>query len=271
MLQFSLVNIPIKLYGAVETGTEISFRQLHRTDHEPIGYEKVCKGCRTKVESADIVKGYEYEPNKYVIIDDSDFDKVRLKSTKTIEIEAFVDIEEIPRSLYDQPYFIGPDGDVAAKPFQLILEAMQHENKAAIARVVMREKEHLVAIVAGPHGIILYKLRYTNEVRSLDQLPKYSTPTVPQAQIDMAVTLMGTMQRRFQDLDLHNRYNEALAEVIRAKIDGKEIAIPSESKPEPAADIMQLLTAAIAASKPEKEVPAPAKKKPAKKSARAKA
>lgn len=248
VIQFSLVNIPVKLYGAIDNDATISFRQLHKTDHEPVGYKKVCKGCGTELATEDIVKGYEYEPNQYVIIEDNDLNNVKLKSTKVIEIEAFVDAEEVPRTLFDTPYYIGPDGQVGASPFQLILETLRTAGKLAIGRVVLRDREHAVMIAPHENGLLLYKLRFPAEVRQVDAVPTYPTKAVNPAQVELATQLVNSMVKPFSELELKDRYQDALVEMIRAKIEGREIVTTVE-KPEPAMDIMSALKASIESAK----------------------
>ena len=119
-IRFSLVTIPIRIYNAIETSESISFNQLHKECNGNIGYDKKCKKCGEVVKNESIVKGYKYEPDQYVIIEDSDFEKVRLKSTKVIEIEGFVDESEVHPTLFDSPYYAGPDGEVASKAYALL-------------------------------------------------------------------------------------------------------------------------------------------------------
>ena len=118
-IRFSLVTIPIAIYNAIETSETISFKQLHKEDNGLIGYDKRCKKCSKIVKTDEIVKGYQYEPDQFAIIEPEDLAKLKLKSTKVIEIEGFVDASEVPATLYDTPYYAGPDGDVAAKTFAL--------------------------------------------------------------------------------------------------------------------------------------------------------
>ena len=136
-IRFSLVTIPICIYNAIETSETISFNQLHREDNGPIGYDKRCKKCNRVVKSEDIVKGYQYEPDQYVIIEPKDLAKLKLKSTKVIEIEGFVDSSEVHPTLYDTPYFAGPDGDVAAKTFALLCATLKDTGKLGIGKVVI--------------------------------------------------------------------------------------------------------------------------------------
>ncbi|NND33594.1 MAG: Ku protein, partial [Saprospiraceae bacterium] len=128
-IRFSLVTIPIRMYSAIESSQSISFRQLHKEDNGPIGYQKVCKVCDEKVTGSDIVKGYEYESDQYVIVEDQDLQKIKLKSTKVIDIEAFVNADEVNPALFDSPYFAGPDGEVASKAYSLLCQTLKDSNK----------------------------------------------------------------------------------------------------------------------------------------------
>ena len=142
-IRFSLVTIPIRIYNAIETAETIRFNQLHKNDNGRIGYEKKCKKCNEIVKNEDIVKGYNYEPDQYVIIEQEDIDKVKLKSTKVIEIEGFVDASEVHPTLFDSPYYAGPDGEVAAKSFALLSETLKASGKMGIGKVVLRDRENV--------------------------------------------------------------------------------------------------------------------------------
>ena len=128
-IRFSLVTIPVRLYNAIESSQTISFRQLHKKDNSPIGYDKKCKACGETVKSEDILKGYEYAPDQYVIMESSDLEKIKLKSNKIIDIEAFVKKEEVNPALFDTPYFAGPDGDVATKAYGLLKECLDQTHR----------------------------------------------------------------------------------------------------------------------------------------------
>jgi DNA end-binding protein Ku len=137
-IRFSLVTIPIRLFSAIDTKETVSFNQLHKEDTGRVGYDKKCKKCGKSLSQQDIVKGYEYEPDKYVMIEPEDFDKVKIKSNKIIEIEGFVDSSEVHPTLYDSPYFIGPDGEVASQPYALLNKTLKDSSKLAVGRIVLR-------------------------------------------------------------------------------------------------------------------------------------
>ncbi len=128
-IRFLLVAIPVRIYNAIETGEKIQFNQLHRDDFGPIGYDKRCKKCNQVVANDQITKGYQYEPDRYAIVEPEDIAKVKIKTTKAVDIIGFVDAEEIPATFYDSPYFAGPDGPVAEKPYALLREVMKQTGK----------------------------------------------------------------------------------------------------------------------------------------------
>lgn len=251
-IQFSMVTIPVRIYNAIDTGETIRFRQLHKEDNAPIGYQKINKITGAPVKSEDIVKGFEYEKDQFVIIEDDDFSKLKLKSTKVIEIEGFVDADEVSPMLFDNPYFAGPDGEVAGKAYMLLTRTLQESGKLGIGRVVLRDRESAVLIAPKDNGICLYKLRYPSELRKMQQVPKLPDLEADEAQLELAKTLVNSMARPFGEIELQDRYKTALREVIDAKIEGKEIVTMAEEE-KPVVDIMDALKASIEAAKTEKK------------------
>src|SRR4029078_12578428 len=158
-IRFSLVTIPIRIYNAVDTEETIRFNQLHKEDHGAVGYEKKCKKCGKALTSEEIAKGYQFEPEQFVIVSPEDVEKIKLKSTKVIEIEGFIDSSEVHPTLYESPYFVGPDGPVATETYSLLAEALQASGKVGIGKVVLREREEVVLIAPLEGAIVLYKLR----------------------------------------------------------------------------------------------------------------
>lgn len=266
-IRFSLVTIPVRIYGAIETQNTISFNQLHKEDFGRIRYDKRCKKCNEAVSGDDIVKGYEYEPDQYVVIEDEDFEKLKLKSTKIIEIEGFVDASEVHPTLYDTPYFAGPDGPVAAKAYALLRETLRNSGKMGIGRVVLRDRESIMMLAPQGQGLVLYKLRYPKEVRVAEDVPDTSGLEADEAQLALAQTLVDSMSTKFADLTLEDRYRDALTEVITAKIEGKEVVTVAEEEV-PVVDIMTALKASIEQAKGSRE---PMKKATGKKAAGAEA
>ena len=251
-IRFSLVTIPIRMYGAIESKQSISFRQLHKDDHGPIGYQKVCKLCNDKVSAGDIVKGYEYESDQYVIVQAEDLEKIKLKSTKVIDIEAFVDADEVPSALFDAPYFAGPDGEVAAKSYSLLCETLKKTNKLGIGKVVLRDRESIVLIAPHGPGLMMYKLRYPKELRNIENVPNLVREEPDEAQLNLAKTLVDSMVKSFTDLELEDKYRAAVMDIVEAKIAGKEIVTVAEEEA-PIVDIMTALQESIKQAKTQKK------------------
>ncbi|HEX9653253.1 MAG TPA: Ku protein [bacterium] len=251
-IRFSLVTIPIRIYNAIETSESISFNQLHKECNGNIGYDKKCKKCGEVVKNENIVKGYKYEPDQYVIIEDSDFEKVRLKSTKVIEIEGFVDESEVHPTLFDSPYYAGPDGEVASKAYALLCQTLKDTGKIGIGRVVLRDRENVMLLTAQDNAILMYKLRYPNEIRSIAEVPMLNGVQTNEQELKLARTLVESMAKSFGEIEMKDRYNGALREMIQAKIEGKEV-VSVEEEEKPVVDIMTALKASIEQAKKDKK------------------
>lgn len=255
-IRFSLVTIPIRVYGAIESAQTIRFNQLHKDCNGAVGYQKKCKKCGENLSKEEIVKGYQYEPEQFVIVEQSDFDKLKLKSTKAIDIEGFVDASEVHSTLFDTPYFVGPDGEVASKPYNLLCKTLKKTGKMGIGRVVLRDREDVVLIAPEQDGMMFYKLRYPDEIRDINSIPDLNSAEPSQEELKLAETLVSSMNKKLKEIELKDRYGDALREVIDAKIEGKEIVTLEEEEKE-VVDIMDALKASIdqakAAKKPMKK------------------
>lgn len=247
-LQFSLVTIPVRLYTAIDSGRSISFNLLTRDNH-PVSYEKKDKITGEPLKNEDIVKGYQYSPGQYVIIGDEDFDKVKLKSEKVVEITGFVTTNEINPMLLETPYFLGPDGDVAAKTYSLLSQTLQQTGKVGIGTVVLRDRETPVMIYPVENGLAMYRMRYEAEIRSIRDVPQYLDKSVESEQIKLATTLVESMSVPFGSMKIEDRYYDALKSIIDAKIEGKEVVMAVEEEPEQVIDILTALKASIEAAK----------------------
>ncbi|MGH2574063.1 MAG: Ku protein [Ignavibacteria bacterium] len=243
-IRFSLVTIPIRIYNAIETSETISFKQLHKEDNGPIGYDKRCKKCNQLVKNEEIVKGYQYEPDQFAVIEPGDLDKLKLKSTKVIEIEGFIDSGEVHPTLYDTPYYAGPDGDVAAKTYALLCQTLKDSGKIGIGKVVIRDRESVVLLSPQDKGLLLYKLRYPNEVRNMSDIPELDSVSADKDQLKLARTLVDSMAKPFSEIKLKDKYKDAVRELINAKIEGKEI-VTVEEEERPVVDIMTALKDSI--------------------------
>jgi DNA end-binding protein Ku len=258
------VTIPIRIYNAVDSEETIKFNQLHKEDNGPVGYEKKCKKCGKTLTNDEIVKGYQTEPEQYVIVTPEDFEKIKIKSTKVIEIEGFIDSTEVHPTLYESPYYAGPDGPVAAKTYTLLAQALKSSRKVGIGKVVLRDREEVVMIAPLDGGIILYKLRQTNELRKMEDVPQIEKKDVNKDELKLSISLVESMAAKLDELDLTDRYRDALREMVEAKIAGKEVVSVVEEE-KPVVDIMTALKQSIERTKSQKKPMEKAKgeKKPA--------
>jgi DNA end-binding protein Ku len=247
-IQFSLVTIPIRIYNAIDSGQSISFNLLSKEGHNPVSYEKKDKVTGETLRTEDIIKGYQYEPGQYVIIDQEDFDKVKLKSERIIEIQGFVDTKEVHPTLYEAPYYIGPDGDMAGKTYGLLSQTLKETGRIAVGKVVLRDRETPVLISPHENGMVMYRLRYPQEVRSIREVPQLLEVKTDKEQLKLAKTLVDSMTTKFANIEMKDHYYDALKNIIDAKIAGKEIVSIEEEAPK-VVDIMTALKASIDAAK----------------------
>ena len=246
-LQFSLVTIPIRIYNAVNREETIRFNQLHKVDNGPVGYDKKCKICGKTLTAEEIEKGYQFEPERYVIVSAEDLEKIRLKSTKVIEIQGFIDAGEVNASLYESPYFAGSDGAIATKTSSLLTQALK-----ASGKVVLRDREEVLLIAPVDGGLMLHKLRRPNELRKIEEVPQIEKREANKDELKLSISLVESMTTSLNDLDLTDHYSEALREMVEAKIAGKEVvSAPEEEKP--VVDIMTALRQSIERTKAQKK------------------
>ena len=249
-IRFSLVTIPIQIFNAVNRSSTISFNQLHKEDMGRVSYKKVCRTCNEELDMKDIVKGYEYTDDQYVVLEKQELDAIKLKSTRAIDIEAFVDLNEVHPSRFEAVYFVGPNGEVAKKTYGLFCEVLKKSGKAGVGRIILRDKEDVVLLKAEENGMIMYKLRFPDEVRSLKDVPDTDGIEVDQKQLALAETLVDSLVMSFDEVDFQDRYKDALMELVNEKIDGKDVVSISDEKEErPVIDIMDALKASIEQAK----------------------
>lgn len=252
-IRFSLVNIPIQIFNAVNKGNDIRFNQLHKEDMGRVKYKKVCQVCEETLSSSEIIKGYEFEDDQYVVIEKNEFDSIKIKSTKTIEVEAFIDLDEVHPSRYEAVYFVGPHEEMAVKTFNLFIKALQSTGKAGVGKIVLRDKEDVVLLKPYKNGLIMYKLRYPYEVRAIEDVPGLVESEIDGAQLELAETLIKSLTKPFSEVVFKDAYHEAMVELIEAKVEGKELVASPEIPDAPVIDIMEALKASIEEAKAKKE------------------
>ena len=243
-IRFSLVTIPVRIYNAIDTAQTIRFNQINKNTNSPIKYEKRDTKTGEVVKNEDIVKGFQYEPDQYVIIEPEDFEKIKLKSTKIIEIEGFVDTKDVHPTLFDTPYFAGPDGEVAAKAYGLLCQTLKDSGKMGIGKVILRDRESVMLMAPQGNGLLLYKLRYPEEVRDIKDVPQLDQVEADKGQLKLARTLVESMTTTLDKLELTDKYHGALKEMIENKIEGKEVVSYVEEE-KPVVDIMTALKQSI--------------------------
>jgi DNA end-binding protein Ku len=270
-IRFLLVAIPVRIYNAIETSEKIQFNQLHREDFGPIGYDKRCKKCDQVVTNDQITKGYQYETDRWAIVEPDDIAKIKIKTTKAVDIVGFVDRDEIPSTFYDSPYFTGPDGPVSEKPYALLREVMKQTGKIAVGKVVLRDREDLVAVFPHEEGLVLQKLHYPHELRKMQDVPdlenvqKLDSAKLNKNELKLATTLVQEMATTLAEIDTDDNYYNALRTLIDSKIQGKQVAEFEPVEEVPRLDIMSALKQSLQASSRKPMVKAPAtadKKKP---------
>ena len=243
-IRFLLVAIPVRVYNAIETSEKIHLNQLHKDDYGPIGYDKRCKKCGQIVSNEEIIKGYQYSKDQYAILEPDDIAKIKLKTTRVIDIVGFVDSSEIPATLYDSPYYAGPDGEVGAKTFALLREVLKQTGKVGLGKVVLRDREDFVAIAPQDEGLVVFKLRYPKEVRKITEVPQLDTVKIDEKELKLAHTLVDQMVTSMKEIEMRDNYSDALREIIEAKIEGKEVTAFVEEEA-PTVDIMTALKESI--------------------------
>jgi DNA end-binding protein Ku len=265
-IRFLLVAIPIRVYNAIEASEKIQFNQLHREDFGPVGYDKRCKKCGKVVTTDQITKGYQFEPDRYAIVEPADLAKIKIKTTRAVDILGFVDAGEIPSTFYDAPYFLGPDGPVSEKPYALLREVMKQTGKIGLAKVVLRDREDLVAVFPHEDGLVLQKLHYPHEIRNMKDVPELNgAQKLDKNELRLATTLVENMGISMSEIDTADHYHEALKKLIESKIKGKKTVEFEAVEELPRLDIMSALKKSLQASsrKPMVKAVTAAKKKPA--------
>ena len=276
-ISFGLVNVPVKLYSAVSRKT-VRFHQLNGKTGHRIAQKRVDSVSNEEVSYEDIVKGYELTKERYVVITPDELEALDPEKSRTIDIEDFVDLADIDPVYYDHPYYLVPDKG-AAKAYGLLLQAMRESEKVAVARVVIRSKEQLVAIRPAPGGVLTMEtMIFADEVVAaddIDDLPESKELKVSDREVKMAQQLIDSLSSDFEPEKYRDEYREKVLELVERKAAGEEIAVqPEAPEPKKVPDLMAALEASLAAVKgdsagdgktePKKKRPAPRKKAAAK-------
>lgn len=273
-IRLALVSIPVEIYTATKSGAQIAFHQIHEPSGQRIKYEKVAPGVGA-VEPDEIVKGYEVEKGEYVLLEQDEIDAVKLESRKTLELTQFVDADEIDVLYYERPYFVVPADDLAEEAFIVLREALRRARKVGLGQLAMRGREYIVSLKPCGRGMILETLRYADEVQKAQGYFREIPDSEPDPELlDLAQTLIEKKATKFDPKGFHDRYVDALRDLIEKKKKAKGAKILEDpDKPESRGSNVVDLMAALKKSlgpgdtKAAPKAKAPAKKAPAKKPA----
>ncbi|MES2537973.1 MAG: Ku protein [Pseudomonadota bacterium] len=270
-ISFGLVHIPVQMFSASDQ-KDLDLTMVDKRDFAPIGYKRINKETGKEVEWDNIVKAYEYEADTYVVLSPEDLKRANVKATQTIDILAFVDAAEVPLIYYEQPYFLAP-GKGGAKVYALLRETLSRSGKIGIAQVVIRTKQHLVALIPMEDMIVLNTLRYPDEIRASGELDlphgDLKKAGISNKEVDMAMALVKGMTEKWNPQQYHDTYREDVLALVKKKIKAKQtrtITAPEPEKAEPKSakiiDLMALLRQSVS----EKGERGASKDEPAKKS-----
>jgi DNA end-binding protein Ku len=246
-ISFGLVNIPIKLYSAAESRDGISLHMLHAKDQAPIRYAKICSEEGVEVPFSEIVKGFEYAAGEYVVITDEDFEAADAKKTSTVDIVEFTDENQIDVRYLERPYYLEPQKG-ADKAYTLLREALRQSGKLAVAKFVLRQREHLALIKTVGNVLVLNQMRFPADLRTPGGL-KLPTTEAEKKEVDMALKLIDQLTEPFVPEDFHDTYTEEIEARIEAKVKGQPAPASKPAEAAPVKDLMAALKASLETAK----------------------
>ncbi|WMI79895.1 non-homologous end joining protein Ku [Anaerotignum sp. MB30-C6] len=249
VITFGMVAIPIALLTATQDN-DIHFNQLHKEDNSRIRYKKTCAHCGKEVTTKDIVKGYEYDKEKYVVITEEEIEKIKTEKEKSIQILHFAQLNQISPVYYEKTYQAAPEPG-GEKAFELLRSALMGEQKIAIGKTVMGTKDTLMAIIPREEGILISTMFYADEIKELQK--PYTKPEVSEQELNMAKTLINSMDTPFNPSQYKDEYQARLRELIETKISGKEIVAAEPDGAAKVIDLMEALKASVEKAKKDKE------------------
>jgi DNA end-binding protein Ku len=224
-LRLSLVSCPVRLFNATSRSEKVAFNLLHKDTHNRIQMKPHDPELGA-VERADLVKGYEYEKDQYVVFSDEDFGKVQIESSKAIVIEKFVDAKDVDPIYFDSPYYVAPDGAVAEETFRVIQHAMRDKDKVALSRIVLSNRERVIALSCRDKGFLMMTLRTADEVRDAEDYFTDITDEEPEGEmLELAEKLIEQKSGKFDPSEFKDRYHDAVVEMVKSKIKGQEPVI----------------------------------------------
>ncbi len=249
VITFGMVAIPIAMYTATQDN-DIHFNQLHKEDNSRIRYKKTCAHCGKEVKTDDIVKGFEYDDDKYVVVTDDEIEKIKTEKEKSIQILHFAQLNQISPVYYDKTYQAAPEAG-GEKAFELLRSALMAEQKIAIGKAVMGTKDTLMAIIPREDGILISTMFYADDIKDLQK--PYTKPQVSEAELNMAKLLINSMDTPFDPSQYTDEYQVKLRELIETKISGKEIVAAEPENTGKVFDLMEALKASVEKANKDKE------------------
>lgn len=246
-ISFGLVTIPVRLHGAVEE-KDISFNQLHAEDNGRIRYKRFCEACGNEVSQDEIVKGYQYEKDTYVVFSKDDVQRIPPDSSRAIDIVAFVDLEQIDPIYFQRPYYLVPE-KTGVKAYRLLEKALTEAGKVGIAKISIRDKEHLATLRVRDGVFVLETMHWPDEIREPEFEELEKAPEVRKQELEMARNLINNLSADFEPEEFKDEYRVRLEEAIQSKIDGQEIAVAPAKEPTKVVDLMEALKASVEATK----------------------
>ena len=254
-LQFGLVSLPIRLYSAAR-GETISFNQLHAPDHSRIRQVLYCQAEDKPVPRNELVKGYEYEKDHYVVIEDEELRNAAPKTAKIMEIQEFVKADEVDPVFLESSYYVAPE-EGGEKPYALLFEALRQSQYYGIAKVSMHNREHVVVLRPSEKGLLLHTMYYVDEIRQSEEF-RTNTSLIKERELELAKTLISTLAEDFQPEKYHDTYRENIRTMIEAKLEGRKFVEAPAPKVAPVIDIMEALKRSLS----ERHKPEPEEHKP---------
>ncbi len=248
VITFGMVAIPIAMYTATQDN-DIHFNQLHKDDNSRIRYKKTCAHCGKEIKSDDIVKGYEYDDDKYVVITDEEIERIKTEKEKSIQILHFAQLNQISPVYYNKTYQVVPEVG-GEKAFELLRSSLMIEQKIAIGKAVMGTKDTLMAIIPREDGMIISTMFYADDIKELQK--QYLKPNVSEQELNMAKMLINSMDTPFDSSKYKDEYQEKLRMVIETKVSGKEVIAAKSDNPGKVIDLMEALRASVEKAKKEK-------------------
>jgi len=253
-LKVSLVNIPIKVFPATESGATISFNQLHGECRTRIQQKKWCPHCEREVTISEIVKGYEFEKGNYVVVEEQDFEKVRTESTRVIDLVQFADDRAIDPMYVDRTYYLAPDGGVAADAFSVMRDGMK--GKVGVGKLALYGREYLVAVRPHEKGIVMHTLHHAAEIRSIDQVEELNSIEAKSAkpnEVKLARQIIESFEGPLDLATYKDEYQDGLKQIIDAKVAGQEVVAPAVEEAPKVVNLMEALRKSLDAVSAQKK------------------